>query len=831
MNVARHCQTTRGGPFRRRGPIRGARRIERAPAWRVFCHYNDRAMASRRRSNGWRIGAGLICASVLAAAPAAAPTAPARPGPAGRATTRPAAPPLAWPLDVPGTLLSAFGEYRYDHVHAGIDISTSGATGHRVLAAAAGVIYRLKVEWRGYGRALYIRHPDGRITVYAHLERYEDARLGLERRVTHRRRESGTRYPGDILLDPPVPVSRGQVIAFSGESGVGLPHLHFEVRDGEDHPVDPLSAGLRAPRDERPPVVEELIITAADPETFVDGARRERVYPLARREGIYQSAVPVRVTGPFVPAIIAHDAAGREGRSGVKGVRLEIDGTTIYDLAWRSFAFGQYPQAGLIYDHRYSRLGPARYAYRLIRLPGNELATGAAVEAADPGQLPGSIALPPGAHRIDIRVVDAAGNTSRARICLFVARPPAVTILGADARDTTGAVRFALAPPAPTAPPSGAIAATCRAPAPRVEGEIWDGGRQAFMAIGCRGDTGTCLLDGRAGGTETVVRLRASLDGVPGPWTLAPVGRGLAGVADAAATAIDTWPSFLDLRVPVSLPAAPPLAVVAWPGGGRIGTFAYRDAREAGAAIAYARAAAAGPLGVGDGAPNAPPVLLPDVRFVDPRQGIVYRGPGFTIDMPAGSRFYPGPLAVRTEPIAGPDGLPAMADAVEILPDGEALDARATLAFELAVSTPEARPLGIYRWDRQRGRWAYEGGDADAAGRSIRLAFRRYGRFALLQDAAPPRILDVTPAPGARQVSRSPRFAARVEDEGEGLDADGVRFVLDGIALESEFDPDHDRSAAIDPPALSPGPHVLTVTAIDRAGNLSEIVESRFTVR
>src|SRR5438445_1209224 len=124
---------------------------------------------------------------------------------------------LLWPLSISHVILSSFGEYRYDHLHAGIDISTGGATGLKVVAADRGEVYRVKVEWRGYGRATYLRHPGRRSTVYGHLERFEDAVLGLEGRVARRQAEAKTRYPGDIYLDPPLPVIRGQTIGFSGE--------------------------------------------------------------------------------------------------------------------------------------------------------------------------------------------------------------------------------------------------------------------------------------------------------------------------------------------------------------------------------------------------------------------------------------------------------------------------------------------------------------------------------------------------------------------------------------------------------------------------------------
>jgi hypothetical protein len=72
----------------------------------------------------------------------------------------------------------------------------------------------------------------------------------------------------------------------------------------------------------------------------------------------------------------------------------------------------------------------------------------------------------------------------------------------------------------------------------------------------------------------------------------------------------------------------------------------------------------------------------------------------------------------------------------------------------------------------------------------------------------------------------------RVEEIGEGLDFDGAAFVLDGgTLLESEFDPDRGVARVLEPASLTPGPHRLTVTATDRAGNLSEPVSVSFVVR
>src|SRR5881628_838217 len=107
---------------------------------------------------------------------------------------------LHCPLESVSSVVASFGEYRPDHLHPGVDLSTGGRTGLPVLAAAEGAIYRLKVEWRGYGKAIYLRHKDGKISVYAHLERFEENGLRLETRVEEAKKTSGMRYPGDIYL-------------------------------------------------------------------------------------------------------------------------------------------------------------------------------------------------------------------------------------------------------------------------------------------------------------------------------------------------------------------------------------------------------------------------------------------------------------------------------------------------------------------------------------------------------------------------------------------------------------------------------------------------------
>ena len=134
--------------------------------------------------------------------------------------------------NVAGYYSANFGEMRPGHFHSGVDIKTDGTTGKPVVAAADGYVVRVAVSPGGYGRALYIAHPDGTTTVYGHLRRF---RTDIESYLRYKRYEEG-RSNVDFVCKPSLfPVRAGDTIALSGNSGMSFgPHLHFEIRRSSD---------------------------------------------------------------------------------------------------------------------------------------------------------------------------------------------------------------------------------------------------------------------------------------------------------------------------------------------------------------------------------------------------------------------------------------------------------------------------------------------------------------------------------------------------------------------------------------------------------------------
>src|SRR5579862_6742332 len=73
------------------------------------------------------------------------------------------------PLNIPISLAGNFGELRPNHYHMGLDIRTEKRVNLPVFAAADGWVSRIKIEPAGFGQAIYINHPNGYTTLYAHL--------------------------------------------------------------------------------------------------------------------------------------------------------------------------------------------------------------------------------------------------------------------------------------------------------------------------------------------------------------------------------------------------------------------------------------------------------------------------------------------------------------------------------------------------------------------------------------------------------------------------------------------------------------------------------------
>jgi hypothetical protein len=242
-------------------------------------------------------------------------------------------------------------ESRETRFHTGLDIRTAGSIGWPVASPVDGSVRRLRCSARGYGLALYVEDHEGRTLVFAHLDRFF---APASERLAAAQRASG-RYDQDLqFARGEIPVRSGEVIALSGETGTGAPHVHLEVRDSTQRPVNP-AYFLELP-DRVAPEILGIRLVPVDPES-----------PLPVE--IEPGTGSVAALGEWAVEVLAVDRTGSAPFPvAPRSISLYVDGTLHYRLSHDAVAFDQGVQMRL--DQ--SRDERGRW-YRMRRRPGMTL--------------------------------------------------------------------------------------------------------------------------------------------------------------------------------------------------------------------------------------------------------------------------------------------------------------------------------------------------------------------------------------------------------------------------------------------------------------------------
>lgn len=236
------------------------------------------------------------------------------------------------PLDGPLLLSGSFGELRNNHFHAGLDLRTGGVEGKAVRAAASGYVSRIKVSGSGYGKALYIQHPNGTTTVYGHLKQFsgEIQDAVIAKQYALKKYEFDWYVPAGKLK-----VNQGQQVALSGNTGgSGGPHLHFEIRDKRGYTVNPLLYGLDV-EDNIPPFVKSAKLYHLD-------FQRYEAYGIFANAPVTKNQTMQVPPGAYGVGVSWVDYfTDKLNRLGINYAEVQVDGKTIFTQTIEDFAFSQ----------------------------------------------------------------------------------------------------------------------------------------------------------------------------------------------------------------------------------------------------------------------------------------------------------------------------------------------------------------------------------------------------------------------------------------------------------------------------------------------------------
>lgn len=331
------------------------------------------------------------------------------------------------PLKMKPVVSGSFGELRSNHFHSGLDLTTHGKTGYKVYCSDEGYVARVKVSPYGYGKAIYVNHPGGYTTVYAHLENYSERIDSVVLKQQYKER----RFAVELFFKPDeLPVSKGEVIAYSGNSGgSGGPHLHYEVRKtATQHPIDPLFFRQDVEDDVRPQI-QGLKIYPLGTNAFVRGKHDAYYVPTVRYEGAFHPKgwKELKVLGEIGIGVQVLDYYSDSWRKcGVSSIELFANDTLVFHWMIDEFSFAETRYLNSFIDYAEKKRSGKVIQKSFIE-PNNRLSLYKKGNSYTVKLQPGDL------KQMKYVIKDVSGNTSVLAFCLkgekvMNGHPPAASV-------------------------------------------------------------------------------------------------------------------------------------------------------------------------------------------------------------------------------------------------------------------------------------------------------------------------------------------------------------------------------------------------------------------
>ncbi|UCF62701.1 MAG: M23 family metallopeptidase [bacterium] len=303
-------------------------------------------------------------------------------------------------------MTSSFCEFRPRHYHAAIDIKTWNRTGYRTFAIEDGYIMRVRVSAFGYGKALYVKLNDGNIAVYAHLAKFTPE---LEDYVNSIRQKN-QQYSLDLHLTPEkFPVKKGQLIAYTGKTGIGYPHLHFEIRNPKNQPINPLQFYREVVQDNYPPQLYEAAFFPQDHKSLINQQSDTVFIDLRRSSEIFLEDT-LYISGKVGLALKCYDyAEGANNRFSFYRSNMWIDDSLVYSVQYDHFSYAHTEKIEVDKNYSLWRKGAGIF-HNFYRHPANNLPHYS--DTPPYGGIIDSKLLRPGLHSLRIELEDFSGNQS-----------------------------------------------------------------------------------------------------------------------------------------------------------------------------------------------------------------------------------------------------------------------------------------------------------------------------------------------------------------------------------------------------------------------------------
>ncbi len=255
------------------------------------------------------------------------------------------------PLEIPLILSGTFAELRSNHFHSGLDIKTKQRVGLKVKASASGYVSRIKVSHYGYGKALYITHPNGYTTVYAHLQKFAPKIEAYIKQHQYKQESY------EIELFPKAEDLRIEseiLIAYSGNSGgSGGPHLHYEIRDNAERPINPMLFGIDI-KDTTKPMITSIYAYPIDNNSSINQSnKKQKLHLIPLKSGDYtvKNIEAFGKIGFGVSSTDRQDLAAN--KNGVASIQTFLNGSKNFEIDFKRFSFDESKHINKLIDYEH----------------------------------------------------------------------------------------------------------------------------------------------------------------------------------------------------------------------------------------------------------------------------------------------------------------------------------------------------------------------------------------------------------------------------------------------------------------------------------------------
>jgi len=717
-----------------------------------------------------------------------------------------------WPVKLGKAITSNFAEVRPRRFHSGIDIRTDGSTGHEIVAIEAGYVWRVKVSSNGYGKVLYLKLNDGSTAVYAHLQKF----MPLLNDIIKIEQDINRSYSVEkYFRENEFTIAKGEVLGTTGESGGAFgPHLHFELRDSLNRPINPLTHGFPL-NDKHAPVPDAVAIIPLSKDAVINGSSLSQTFPLHRRGGSsYEFPDTIHVYGSVgFDVSVTDEITGFPNKFNIAGASLSVDDVEVYRADFESFSFERTHFVETERDNALRRLNDGEF-HRLFTLDRNSNLSFIKEGSG------GTLSLSPGHHTVSIRLFDHKKNISRIKGTIYHAPPFSIgtTVLTQDRKTVTISLE------------------TIGTPFPVTDFACYSFNNKGYVeekveALSSRQDGRALIVDlpaSRVRGRILQLIGTDKLGGVSLPFHL-PLG---ADEADPIKMAIDFDISHLEKSVVIQVDSrgwvADPPEVVLTGRNREVPIQLQRTRPTTFISTPLDPQTVAGvteAVVLYDGSPARESHFIFKPKLFTGDRAMAVISPDGRCSLQAVPTTFYDTTAIWIENIETPvpvEGGEFRSRAYQLQPFERPLQDSARVAIALAKSIANADRMSIFYYD-QKGGWTCLPSQFSRSRWMFFASLYSLEAVAVIEDRVPPVIETILPGDGGfYDYNDLMSFSAKVKDSLAGVKDDkAIQLSLDGEQLLFEYQPVKKKVIyQLDSP-LESGSHTLIIKVADQVGNMT----------